>query len=430
MALGARIRDLRKARGLTQRVLAGDDLSVSLISMVEHDRVRPSLSTLRLLADRLGVTPASLLVEAGGPAEAEARLGHGDVLLRQHLLTPALEEYQAAQTLAGRAGDRRLQTRAHLGLGQALLGLRQFDLADEHLAAAETGAGELADARLQGLAANARGLLAIRQRRFAAARAHLAEALALIRQADPADRRLEAVILTNLGRVFSNLALPMQALACFDEARPLLEAAADPADLAVLQINSGIAAMQERAFDDAARYLEQADAFLQMHENLQLLGAVKRNLGILLLEREDPAAAEPLLRQSLAIADRLADDAGRAQTLTELARAALAQDRTAEAGGLAAEAIRLARQVEDPAEVARGTAVLGAVARAERRFGDAAAHCRQAADFFERLAMEKERADALRDLGYAYLDAGREGEAAHAFAQAFAAQKAWTAAGR
>jgi tetratricopeptide (TPR) repeat protein len=425
-----KIRDLRKARGLTQRALAGDDLSVSFISMVEHGKVRPSLGTLRLLADRLGVTSSSLLSEADRPGEAEARLRHGDVLLRQHRLTPALEAYQAAEALAMGAGDQRLLTRAHLGLGQALLGLRQFDLADEHLRRADSGSRELADAGLAALAANARGLLAIRRRRFRDARAHLTDALAFARRSDPPDRRLEAIILTNLGRVFLNLGLPGQALASFDDARAFLERAADPAALAMLDINSGIAAIQERAFDEAAAYLERASAHLEIQENLQLLGGVKRNQGMLLLERGQPADAEPLLRQSLAIAERLADDAGRAATLTELARAALAQGRTPEAGRWASEAVRLAQQLEDPAEGARGEAVLGAVARAEGRWDDAVERYHRAADAFGQLDMEKERAEALRDLGYLHMEAGREGEAARAFAQAFTAQGAWAAARR
>ncbi len=415
---------------MTQRALAGDDLSVSFISMVEHGKVRPSLGTLRLLADRLGVSSSSLLSEADRPGEAEARLRHGDVLLRQHQFTAALEAYQAAESLAARAGDRRLLTRARLGLGQALLGLRQFDLSDEHLRRAETGAGELADTHLAALAANARGLLAIRQRHFRNARAHLADALALIRRSDPPDRRLEAVVLTNLGRVFLNLGLPAQALAAFEEARAFLDQAADPATRALLDINSGIAAMQERAFDEAAAYLQDASAHLEVQENLQLLGGVKRNQAMLLLERGRPVEAEALLRQSLAIAERLADDPGRAATLTELARAALAQGRTGEAERWAAEGVRLAGQMEDAAEAARGEAVLGAVARAGGRLDEAVTRFRRAAHLFGEMEMEKERAEAMRDLGFAHMEAGREREAARAFAQAFAAQEAWAAAGR
>ena len=75
MTLGAQVRTLRKARGLTQRALAGPDRSVSFISMLEHDRVRPSLATLRLLAERLAVPLTTLLEDQNeSPAEAEACL--------------------------------------------------------------------------------------------------------------------------------------------------------------------------------------------------------------------------------------------------------------------------------------------------------------------------------------------------------------------
>ncbi len=427
MTLGARIRELRRARGLTQRALAGDDLSESFISMLEHDKVRPSIGSLRLLADRLGVPLSALIDDRPRPDEADALLRHGDVLLRQHRFTPAMEHYQAAQALAERLADPQRLAEAHLGMGQALLGVRQFDLAERHLEKAGGYAQALGDLRLRALVAQARGLLAIRQRRFSAARPHLAEALALIRQTSPPDRRLEAVILTNLGRVYVNLALPLQALECFQAARPLLEAASDPMGLATLQINSGMAYAQQRAFDEAAREFRQAAEFLLVQENLQLLGAVKRNLAMLLLDRGDAAGAEPLLRQSLAIARQLADDAGQAHTLTELARAALAQNRVTEAEDLAGEARRLAAQVDDPAEAALAVMVLAAAAHRRQRLEEAAARYREAADAFWSLEMFREAGDALRELGFVYLDAGREGEAAHAFARAFTAQKALAA---
>ncbi len=423
------MRALRKARGLTQRALAGPDRSVSFISMLEHDRVRPSLATLRLLAERLAVPLTTLLEDRNeSPAEAEARLRHGDVLLRQHQFTPALEQYESALAIAERAGDAHLRAQAHLGLGQVLLGLRQFDLAESHLEQAEAQ-GEH-DPRFQALVANARGLLAIRQRAFSQALSHLTRSLTAIRQAQPPDRPLEAIILGNLGRAYTSLALPRQALVCYEEARPALEAAADSTGLALLHFNSGVAYIQQRSFDEAARRLHQALELLQVQENLQLLGSVKRSLGILMLDRGDAADAEPLLRQSLAIAERMADDAGQAQTLTELGRAALAQDRMSEAGRHAEAALALATRVQDPAETARAHLVLGGVARGRSFLDESASHYREAAEAFRRLEMLKEAGEALRELGFVYLDAGKEGEAAHAFAQAFRAQDVGAAADR
>jgi len=53
VTLGEKIRQARKALGMTQSALAAGELSVSFVSMVEHDKVRPSLETLRGLAGRL-----------------------------------------------------------------------------------------------------------------------------------------------------------------------------------------------------------------------------------------------------------------------------------------------------------------------------------------------------------------------------------------
>ncbi|BAS26335.1 helix-turn-helix domain-containing protein [Limnochorda pilosa] len=61
MSLGSRVRKTRQLRGLTQKELAGNRLSKSMISQIENDRVAPSLDTLEYLAERLGMPVAALL---------------------------------------------------------------------------------------------------------------------------------------------------------------------------------------------------------------------------------------------------------------------------------------------------------------------------------------------------------------------------------
>jgi transcriptional regulator with XRE-family HTH domain len=58
---GAAIRRTRVARGLSQRALAGDRYTPQYISLLETGRVRPSEKALVYIADRLGVSPGSLL---------------------------------------------------------------------------------------------------------------------------------------------------------------------------------------------------------------------------------------------------------------------------------------------------------------------------------------------------------------------------------
>src|SRR5262245_545920 len=54
--LGSRIRGIRRQRGLTQAELASSELSESYISLIESGKRKPGPRTLRLLAERLGLT--------------------------------------------------------------------------------------------------------------------------------------------------------------------------------------------------------------------------------------------------------------------------------------------------------------------------------------------------------------------------------------
>jgi transcriptional regulator with XRE-family HTH domain len=69
-----RLRRLRTARGLTQRQLAGEGLSVSYVSLLEAGRRSPTPETVQALASTLGCTPAELLGEQDSPVARPAAL--------------------------------------------------------------------------------------------------------------------------------------------------------------------------------------------------------------------------------------------------------------------------------------------------------------------------------------------------------------------
>ena len=54
MELGQRIKEARLAAGVSQRQLCGDVITRNMLSRIEHGTVRPSMTTLRFLAERLG----------------------------------------------------------------------------------------------------------------------------------------------------------------------------------------------------------------------------------------------------------------------------------------------------------------------------------------------------------------------------------------
>jgi Tfp pilus assembly protein PilF len=155
---------------------------------------------------------------------------------------------------------------------------------------------------------------------------------------------------------------------------------------------------------------------------------VKRSLGILLVDRGRPQEGAAVLQQSLALASQVADDAGRAQTLTELARASMLQGDLGGARAQAEEAIRLAVKMQDPAEAALAESVMAAICDKEGRFDEAASRYSYAMAQFERRQMANEVARVGRDYAFLMLERGEEGQAAWLFAKAFRAQEGMVSA--
>lgn len=61
--LGAKIKALRKAKGLTQSELVGSRVTRNMLSSIENGTANPSLDTLKYIADRLSVSVAYLVSE-------------------------------------------------------------------------------------------------------------------------------------------------------------------------------------------------------------------------------------------------------------------------------------------------------------------------------------------------------------------------------
>lgn len=115
-----RLRALRAARGLTQRQLAGDALSVSYVSLLESGRRSPTQETLRALATALRCSPEELTGETGSAATRPTALSirFGQLALEDGDGPKAQEYFEAA--LATPDLDPLLGTEAVIGRAQAL----------------------------------------------------------------------------------------------------------------------------------------------------------------------------------------------------------------------------------------------------------------------------------------------------------------------
>jgi transcriptional regulator with XRE-family HTH domain len=138
-SIGARVRRLRLARGLSQRQLASLGVSYAYISRIESGQRTPSVRAIRLLARRLGVTPEYL--ESGvdiAPVEAlELRLGDAELRLRlgDHSME-ARHALQAVSKEAQGAGEGEIVTRAQIALGLSSLAAGNQREAARYLAVA------------------------------------------------------------------------------------------------------------------------------------------------------------------------------------------------------------------------------------------------------------------------------------------------------
>ncbi len=81
--VGARIRSLRTARGLTQAQLAEPQYTKAYISMLESGRTRASMKALEHIAGRLGVQPSDLLGGSPSPAAPQYDLIEARRLVEQ-----------------------------------------------------------------------------------------------------------------------------------------------------------------------------------------------------------------------------------------------------------------------------------------------------------------------------------------------------------
>ena len=88
MTMGQRILQARLAAGLSQRELAGEEITRNMLSSLEHDAATPSIATLRYLARRLG-RPVSYFLGEDDSSEGVAAFESGAWRKSLELMTQA-----------------------------------------------------------------------------------------------------------------------------------------------------------------------------------------------------------------------------------------------------------------------------------------------------------------------------------------------------
>ncbi|GHD21917.1 transcriptional regulator [Streptomyces galbus] len=120
--VGARIRRLRRAAGMSQAELAGDGLSASYISLLEAGKRAPSADVLAQLARRLGCEPSDL---SGALAEIsvnefQVELSYAEMALNNGDADASFEAYRTLQQKVSCADRPEVWYKAEYGMARAL----------------------------------------------------------------------------------------------------------------------------------------------------------------------------------------------------------------------------------------------------------------------------------------------------------------------
>ncbi len=415
LSLGQRIRQLRQSRGLTQSQLGGRELSKSFVSLLERDRTQPSVSTLILLARRLGTSVDSLLGLEGNPPETgaisllaiakEAVANRADETAR-HLL-------HMVAYLAKTYGLEEADAEGKLLRAQIEIENRSFDIAWEQLESARMISERRRDFWRLGRIRLLQGRVKIRQREFPAAIELLRQALVLLKMAqasrDPARAEAMIALATAHGymRDFS------AAMKRYEEALRSRPAQRDPALRGRALWGLGLTHRLLGNNDLARENLIQAKDAFEKAEELADLSRVLKNLGELLLAEGQPQAALRHLQQALRVADRLQEPVDRASTLTEIGRTHVALGNLDEAETFAGNALREAQTLGDVVEVAEAKAVLAKAQLVRKNPKEASDLLEEALAILRRRGLHGKVAEMSKEFGLQLRESGAYEQAAH-----------------
>ena len=409
-ALGDRIRAERRARGLTQRELAGENYSPTFISKIESGTVSPSLDTLEKLAARLG-RPISYFLEGVDLAARlksqvlELSLELGENCLRNRTLAHAQDHFQQTLTLAQEMEDAARVARAHLGLARVALGEDQLDTAEQHLTAAHAYYTTSKDAYQCALLHNAWGVLYFERRRYRQAQQCYEQALELIKgQREFLD--LEGRILYNLADTCRVLEDLKSSTRYYHQALELLADTDDFYKQGVIYMSLSLNYHERGNLDQAVEYAERSKGLFIAIDNLRLAGQVNTNLGLIYLDKGEVDKALEYLTESATISQQLKDAQGEIGAYYALAKYFYKVGEYEQAWKYARKVLDLESRVERSRQPAYAEAIIGRIECRRGNRDEGIARLLKAAQALEKMGAEEEAGKIYAEVGKAYTELG------------------------
>jgi transcriptional regulator with XRE-family HTH domain len=339
--VGARIRSLRTAKGLTQAQLAEPQYTKAYISMLESGRTRASMKALEHIAGVLGVKPADLLGGAPAPTTPQYTLLEARRALEQGRPTDAIEQLERLEE-GLTPGDQLFRLR-YLAAAYNVVGQpkQAFPLIERAQRMAELLEDEEELVRVKGVLAGAY----MRTYAYEEATKILRECVQACEDGLVKDPAFHFRRLVDLATVLGNQRQSKQALLVFERAIELSEQFGDRSSLAALYAGLGKTYHDAGDIEAAILYNQKS---VQIYEELGLVDQVAcalDNVAALYVEYGNTTRA----RECLARAAKLAEEAKRDGTLASIKASEAELLAKSDADGAleaAQSALKFARKVE------------------------------------------------------------------------------------
>jgi tetratricopeptide (TPR) repeat protein len=396
--VGKRIRELRLARGLTQRELGAPRYTHAYVSTIESGRRNPSPRALEFFADKLGVTVEQLAT--GRPPDLAPRLE--SELLQARLAVSDGRIAEAERRFAHVAWEARrfdlLRLQAKAEEGRALARERAGDTAaalERYRRALELLEGEPAALRADALAGLARCLLALGDGAYAIHR--LESLLAELEHEGPPDPNALARVHASLVDAYLDAGLYRRAAESAAELELLSPRLSDPARIAQMHMHTAHLYLVQGRIEEAERSLQRAeDAYRQLSLQAEL-GSTYLARGYVASRDGRLDEAREHLERAVSVFERTGDEKDLVRALNELARVERLQGNVERAVGLLERVIRTAGE-NDVSVLAWARRELG-ITLAGREPQHAEEHLREAIALYERAEQAAELAASYRALG-------------------------------
>ena len=352
--VGARIRSLRTAKGLTQAQLADPLYTKAYISMLESGRTRASMKALEHIAGALGVKPSDLLGGSSTPAAPQYDLVEARRLMEQGKLAealPILESLEEGLNAADQLVRLRYLAAAYNATGQPK---QAFPVIERAQRMAELLDNQEEQYRVKSVLASSY----MRTYAYEDSIRLLRECVLACENGIMKDETFHFRRLVELAMALTNNRQTKQALPLYERAIELSEKFSDRQTIAGLY--AGIAKNYQTQGDlEAAIVYNQKS--LQVYEELGLLDQIActlDNAAMLYADYGNTDRARDCLARAGAIAQEIKRDGTLASVRASEAEVVAKTDH--EAGLSAAqEALKFARKVDEPDAQVRSLVLIG-----------------------------------------------------------------------